>query len=68
MNIELRFSLRSMELHWFDFVRPRTKVHRINEGYTWVPRMRDFIEDPRKEIREIKVSSFRRLPNYYFTL
>ena len=26
------------------------KVHRIDEGYTWVPEKRDFAEDPRGEI------------------
>ena len=26
------------------------KVHRIDEGYAWVPEKRDFIEDPRREI------------------
>ena len=26
------------------------KVHRIDEGYAWVPRKKDFAEDLRKEI------------------
>ena len=49
------FSLRSTELHWSDFVDLRTKVHRIDEGYVWVPRTRDFFKDPRKEIHEINI-------------
>ena len=52
-----------MELHWSVFVRPRTKFHRIDEGYAWVPRTRDIAEDPRKEIQEIKVFGLRRHPN-----
>ena len=26
------------------------KVHLLNEGSAWVPKMRDFTEDPREEI------------------
>ena len=26
------------------------KVHLLNEGYAWVPKMKDFIEDPKEEI------------------
>ena len=62
------FSLRSTELCWSNFDGPRTKVHRINKGYTWVPRMRDFVKDPRKEILEIEVVGLRRLPTRSFTL
>ena len=32
------------------------KVHRINEGYAWVPKTRDFVEDPSKEFGKSKVS------------
>ena len=32
------------------FVEPRTKVHRINERYAWIPEKRDFVEDPSREI------------------
>ena len=46
----------------------KEKVHRIDEGYTWVPRTRDFIEDPRKEIRKIEVAGFRRLSTGASTL
>ena len=43
---------------WFDRDRerrakgflPRTKVRRIDEGYAWVPRKKDFAKDLRKEI------------------
>ena len=34
-----------------DFVRPRTKVHYIDEGYAWVPKRKDFDEDPKEEIQ-----------------
>ena len=57
-----------MELHWSVFVEPRTKVHHIDEGYTWVPRTRDFAEYPRKEVQEIEVVGFRRLPTSSYTL
>ena len=57
-----------MELRWLNFVGLRTEVHRIDKGYTWVPRTRVFTEDPRKEIREIEVVEFRRLPTSSFTL
>ena len=43
------FSLQSTEFHRSDFVRPRFKVHRLNEGYAWVPKMRGFTEDPNEE-------------------
>ena len=32
------------------FVRIRTKVHHLDEGYAWVSKMRDFIEDPQEGI------------------
>ena len=32
------------------FVEPRTKVHCIDERYTWVPRKRDFAKDSRGNI------------------
>ena len=50
------------------FIGPRTKVHRIDEGYAWVPRTRVLAEDLRKEIQEIKVGGFRRLPTHSSTL
>ena len=33
-----------------EFVETRTKVHRLNEGYTHIPKRRDFTEDPNEEI------------------
>ena len=44
------FLPRSTELCWLVLVGLRTKVHRIDEGYAWVPEKRDFSEDPRREI------------------
>ena len=39
-----------MEFRQSDFVEPRTKVHRIDEGYVYIPEKMDFIEDPKEEI------------------
>ena len=49
------FLPRSTEFRWSEFVEPRTKVHRIDEGYTWVPKTRDFVEDPNKGLGKSKV-------------
>ena len=57
-----------MELRWLNFVGPGTKVHHIDKEYAWVPRTRDFVEDQRKEIWEIKVVGLRRLPTHSFML
>ena len=35
------FFRRSTEFCRSKFVKPRTKGHRLDEGYTWVPKMRD---------------------------
>ena len=43
------FSLRSTEFRRLDFVEPRLKVHRLDEGYGWVQKMRGSTEDPKKE-------------------
>ena len=52
------FSPRSMEFYWSIFVGPRTKVHLIDKRYTWVPKIKDFDEDPKEEIRgKSKLSS-----------
>ena len=32
-----------------DFVEPRKKVHHIDEGYVWVPKMRGFTKDLKHE-------------------
>ena len=52
------FLPRSMEFCWSKFVRPRTKVHRIDEGYAWVPKTWDFVEGPNEEFGKSKVSGF----------
>ena len=44
------FLPKSMEFRSSVFVGPRSKVHHIDKGYVWVPRKKDFAEDPRKEI------------------
>ena len=44
------FFPRSTELCQSEFVGARTKVHCLKEGYAWVPKMKDFNEDPKKEI------------------
>ena len=33
-----------MEFRPSEFVEPRTKVHLLDEGYTWEPKTRDFAE------------------------
>ena len=42
------FFPRSTKFHGSEFVGPRTKVHRLDKGYTWVPKMKDFIEDSKE--------------------
>ena len=44
------FFRRSSEFRRSEFVKLRIKVHRLDEGYMHVPKMRDFIEDPNEEI------------------
>ena len=44
------FFLRSLEFHLSKFVKPRTKVHHLNEGYARVPKTMGFIEDAKEEI------------------
>ena len=44
------FFRRSTEFRRSKFVELRTKVHRINQGYTCVPKMRDFTKDPKEKI------------------
>ena len=51
------FLPRSTEFCWPVFVEPRTKVHRINKGYAWVLKMRDFDKDPNEEFGKSKVLS-----------
>ena len=33
-----------------EFVEPRVKVHLLDEGYAYIPKKRDFTEDPKEEI------------------
>ena len=33
-----------------NFIEPRVKVHLLDEGYVWVPKRRDFTEDPKEEV------------------
>ena len=40
----------SMEFRRSEFVKPRVKVHLLDEGYVCVPKKRDFTEDPKEEI------------------
>ena len=55
------FSLRSIEFRrsefrrW-EFVKPRTKVHLLDEGYMWVPKTQDFADDSREEFGKSMVS------------
>ena len=44
------FSLRSSKFRRSEFIEPRVKVHLLDEGCAWVPKRRDFTEDPNKEI------------------
>ena len=50
-----------MEFRWSVFVGSRTKVHRIDKGYAWVPGKRDFVEDQEGRFQEIEVVGFKRL-------
>ena len=50
------FSLQSTEFHRLEFVGLRTKVHLLDEGYDWVLKTWDFVEDSRKEFGKSKVS------------
>ena len=46
---------RSTEFRRSKFDGPEIKVHRINEGYAWVLKMRDFSKDPNEEFVKSKV-------------
>ena len=39
------FFWRSLEFHRLEFIKPRTKIHRLDEGYAFVPKTRGFTED-----------------------
>ena len=49
-------SLRSMEFRRSEFVGPRTKVHHIDEGYTWVSKTHYIFEDPNEKFGKSKVT------------
>ena len=51
-----RICLRSTGFRQSEFIWSRTKVHRSDEGYVWVPKMRDFAEYLSEEFWESKVS------------
>ena len=53
------FSLQSTEIDWSDFVRPRTKVHLLDESYAWVPKSWDFTKYLSKKFGKSKVSGLR---------
>ena len=44
------FFRQSTEFRWSEFIETRTKVHRLNEGYTHILKMRDFTEYPKEKI------------------
>ena len=50
------FSLRSTEFRLSEFVRPRTKVHLLDESYAWILKLLDFTEDSSEEFGKSKVS------------
>ena len=43
--INSSFSLRSTEIKWSESVKPRFKVHLLDEGYAWVPTALNFVKD-----------------------
>ena len=65
---EKAFFRRSMEFFQSEFIETRTKVHRLDEGYTHILKMRDFTEDPKERFREIKYFGLGRLPTRATTL
>ena len=50
------FSLQYTEFRQSEFVGPKTKVHLLDKGYTWVPKTRDFAKDSNEEFGKSKVS------------
>ena len=52
------FFLRSTGIGSSDLVGPRSEVHVLDEGYTWVSKTRDFAEDSCEEFGKSKVSGF----------
>ena len=50
------FSLRSTEIGWLEFVEPKMKVHLLEEGYAWIPKTRNFVENSSEKFGKSKVS------------
>ena len=50
------FSLRFTKFRLSEFIKPRTKVHLLEEGYARVPKTKDFAKDPSEEFGKSKVS------------
>ena len=44
------FFRQSMEFRRSEFVETKTKVHRLEESYAHILKMRNFTEDPKGEI------------------
>ena len=40
----------STEFRRSEFVEPIVKIHVLDDGYAWIQKRRDFIEDPKEEI------------------
>ena len=53
---ESNFFLRSIEIRLSVFVGPKTKVHLLDECYTWVLKTPDFAKDSSEEFGKSKVS------------
>ena len=44
------FSFRSSEFRRSEFVEQRVKVHLLDKGYSYIPKMRDFTKDIKEKI------------------
>ena len=65
------FFLRSMGIGSSDLVRPRSKVHVLDEGLTRVSKTQDFVEDSCEEFGKSKVSGLgvsTGLPRIFYML
>ena len=62
------FFLLSLEFRWSELVEPRVKVHLLDGGYAWVPKMRGFTKIQMRIFREIKYFELGRLPAHVTTL
>ena len=50
------FSLRSTKIGWLEFVGPKMKVHLLEEGYAWIPKTQNFVENSSEKFGKSKVS------------